>query len=127
MLPVLMADGAIEWFAWGKPFAEDGKEPSGGWARHESLAEGKWKRWKPKPVKIPVTAFMERSPSKEAVWFPVDSSLVIQGAAIRLPNTVMVEERGSEIVRVYVVTIQAAGEVAKVHDRMPRLIKTEAC
>ncbi|MBV5337498.1 MAG: hypothetical protein J0653_06010, partial [Deltaproteobacteria bacterium] len=21
MLPVLMADGAIEWFAWGKPFA----------------------------------------------------------------------------------------------------------
>jgi hypothetical protein len=52
MLPVLMADGPVEWFALGKPFADEGKEPSGCWARHESLMDGRWKRWKLMPGKI---------------------------------------------------------------------------
>lgn len=121
-LPVLLKDGKIGWAVWGRPFKFPDAYPAGGWARLDSIKSGRWKRWKPKPVKIPATAFMERAKDGRAVWFPIAGSLVIQGCAITVPNKIMIAERGRELVRVYVVTEPALGDVALVHDRQPRLV-----
>lgn len=124
-LPILLKGGAIDWAPWGKPFAEsvDKSAPAGGWARLESIQAGKWKRYGAKPVLIVATAFMERDARGEAIWFPVAPGLAIQGAAIRRPNATLQAEQGLEVVRVYVVTVPALGDVAEVHDRMPRLVR----
>ena len=118
-LPLLMRDGSVEWAQWGKPFAEsaDRSAPAGGWARLESIQSGRWKRFGVKPVKVLAQRFMERD-----VWFPVPSGFYIQGAAIRCPNRTLQAELGVEVVRIYVVTVPAIGDIAAVHDRMPRLI-----
>jgi putative SOS response-associated peptidase YedK len=58
----------------------------------------------------------------EAVWFPLASGTMIQGAAIETKNEIMTEEWGNKDVRVYVVTVPADDTVRPVHDRIPRLI-----
>lgn len=119
-LPLLLRDGSVEWMQWGKPFAQsaDRSAPAGGWARLESIQSGKWKRFGVKPVKIVAQRFMQRD-----VWYPVPPGFFIQGAAISCPNATLQAEIGAEIVRAYVVTVPAAGDVAAVHDRMPRLVR----
>lgn len=122
-LPMLRKDGGISWAAWGRPYHQERRDcPAGGWARMESISEGKWKRYHPVAVKIPAAAFMERNATGEAVWFPLASGILIQGAAIELDNRVMTADRGNKEVRVYVVTVPADETVRPVHDRMPRLI-----
>jgi len=50
-LPVLKKDGEIEWVTWGKRKEEDTTAfPNGGWARLDSIKEGKWQRYQPRPV-----------------------------------------------------------------------------
>lgn len=83
----------------------------------ESIQSGRWKRFRVKPVKIIADAFCERD-----VWFPVPKGYFIQGAAIRQDRVELRAEDGAELVRVYVVTVEAIGGVAAVHDRMPRLL-----
>lgn len=126
-LPLLLKDGSIGWGIWGQPYQDVAiaAVPKGGWARLESIKDGKWKRFKPLPVKIPATAFMERARDGSEVWFPITDGLVIQGAAIAQPNQLYTAERGKSILRIYVVTQPAIGDVAAVHDRMPRLVPKE--
>jgi len=125
MLPILTRSGEIDWAMWGKPHGVDDKfGPKGGSVRHDLLLSGAWKRWKPRPVKIPATAFMELAEDGSEVWLPIDSRLVIQGAAIEVPNRIHTLTLGTSYVRVYLVTVPAIGEVAKAHDRMPRLIQS---
>lgn len=127
-LPILNKDGSVSWATWGRSYTlpDSALSPAGGWARLESLKEGRWKRWRPRPVKIPATSFMERAKDGSAVWFPIDPALVIQGCALLIPNRTQIAELGDTLVRVYVVTIPAAGEPARVHDRMPRLVPRQA-
>lgn len=121
--PMPMKDGSICWGPWGKAFHEAKRDiPAGGWARLESIRDGKWKRYHPASVKIPATAFMEKNAKGEAVWFPLASGIMIQSAAIETKNEIMTAEWGNKDVRVYVVTMPADESIRPVHDRMPRLI-----
>lgn len=66
---------------------------------------------------------MERAQDGRAVWFDVPPDCCIQGAAIKITNDTLTAEQGATQVRAYVVTVAAAGDVATVHDRMPRIIR----
>lgn len=124
-LPLLLRDGSVGWVSWGRPYTEqrDRRAPAGGWARLESIQAGAWKKYHAKPVQIPARRFMERAQDGRAVWFDMPPGFVLQGAAIELKNTVQTTELGSSTIRAYVVTVPAAGDVAAVHDRMPRLVR----
>jgi putative SOS response-associated peptidase YedK len=116
-LPVLCRDGSVRWIQWGCPYgSSDARAPQGACARIESILDGKWRKYHPRPVKIVCSAFMERDGKKAAHWFPVAAGQFIQGALIELAGDA---ERRSIV---YVVTEPAAAEVARIHDRQPRLV-----
>lgn len=115
-LPILKKDGEIEWVKWGKRKEEDTPDlkffAPGGWARLDSINEGKWKRFHPVPVKIPVQSFMEKDADKVSHWIDVLAGQVIQGLLATHDDKA----------RVYVVTTETPAEFAWVHDRWPRLV-----
>lgn len=116
-LPVLKRDGEIEWFTWGKRKEEpDTFFAPGGWARLDSINEGKWKRFHPRPVLLPVLSFMEKDHERKSHWFDVQPRQVIQG---------LLANRGDES-RVYVVTTDTPAEFHYIHDRWPRLVQLES-
>lgn len=112
-LPVLKKDGDIEWVTWGKRKEEDAPFfAPGGWARLDSINEGKWKRFHPKPVLLPLQSFMEKDHERQSHWIDVPSGQVIQG---------LLASHESEA-RVYVVTTDTPAEYHWIHDRWPRLV-----
>lgn len=113
-LPVVGAKGAAL-ITWGKRENElaESDLPKGGWARLDSLQAGRWKRFKPQPVIIPVRQFMEKDREKTSHWFPLNAEQVIQGIGI--------VDGGKPYV--YVVTIP--GNETDVHDRMPSVISLD--
>jgi putative SOS response-associated peptidase YedK len=121
-LPILKKDGEIEWVKWGKR-KEEGSEDNpdlkffapGGWARLDSINEGKWKCFHPVPVKIPVQSFMEKDEHKVSHWIEVPDGQVIQGLLATHDDQA----------RVYVVTTETPPEFAWVHDRWPRLVQPQ--
>lgn len=119
-LPILKKDGEIEWVKWGKRKEEDGADlkffAPGGWARLDSINEGKWKRFHPVPVKIPVQSFMEKDENRTSHWIDVPAGQVIQGLLATHDDQA----------RVYVVTTETPPEFAWVHDRWPRLVALAA-
>jgi hypothetical protein len=68
--PVILDDG-IHLVQWGKRKGQQPEldAPETGWARLESLTEGKWKRWSPRKVKILVLSWMEKDATRESHWF----------------------------------------------------------
>ncbi|BEV72941.1 hypothetical protein THUN1379_24230 [Paludibacterium sp. THUN1379] len=126
-LPVLRRDGSLLWVQWGLPHGADIRGvPAGACARRESLLAGKWTRLKPRPVKIPCSAFMERDNKRAEHWFAIDGQLAIQGALILLDNPIQTRSNGDQHAIVYVVTEPALGGVAAIHERQPRLIPLQA-
>lgn len=116
-LPVIKKSGEIEWVTWGKREEEDAPYfPNGGWARLDSIQAGKWQRYQPKPVLIPVNAFMEKDDGKVSHWFDMKPDEVIQGLLTVHDNTV----------RVYVVTTDTPPKFSYIHDRWPRVINRNA-
>ena len=114
-LPVRLRDGNV---TWGMRKNESiGKFPNGGWARLNSIQNGKWKPWRPRPVLIVADQFMEKDQEKQSHWVELDKSMVIQG---------LLAERNKEQ-RVYVVTVNTPPEYAWIHDRWPRLVKLGQC
>lgn len=112
-LPVLKRDGDVEWITWGKRKEEaDRYFVNGGWARLDSIKEGKWARFQPKPVLLPVQSFMEKDHDRKSHWIDVLPGQAIQG---------LIATRDEES-RVYVVTTDTPQEYEWVHDRWPRLI-----
>ena len=110
-LPILRRDGEIERMPWGRRKNQAGKLPLGGWARLESIYEGRWDRWFPKPVKLMVSQFMEKDIEGNSHWFDLTTGKWIQGLVAHWEN-----ER-----RVYVVTV--VPEMAEaVHERWPRIM-----
>lgn len=113
-LPVIKKSGEIEWVTWGKRKEENAPYfPNGGWARLDSIKVGKWQRFHPTPVLLPVNAFMEKDHEKVSHWFDLKSDEVIQGL-------LTVHE---DIARVYVVTTDTPPEFSFIHDRWPRVIQ----
>ncbi len=95
-LPVLGRDGSIIMLPWGRRENQSGGAPQGGWARLESIHEGRWERYQPQPVKIVVDAFMEKDGVGNSRWFSIPEGLYIQG---------LVAQDGG-FTRLYVVTTE---------------------
>jgi hypothetical protein len=110
-LPVKRRNGGIDLLPWGRREKQAGNLPLGGWARLESIYEGRWDRWRPTPVKLGVSQFMERDIEGNSRWFDITTGKWIQG---------LVAHWGRER-RIYVVTITPETEEA-VHQRWPRIL-----
>jgi len=131
-LPVLSRTGSIVMVPWGVPYSEPAHPlPKGPCARLESVKDGRWQRWQPRPVRVCVEKFSERSPLDRCnYWFAIPPNFAIQGLFIPPSDP---KQRG----RVYVVTVPLetarsyglkelfalpAGGIDMVHDRWPRLV-----
>ena len=110
-LPVKTRMGGIRMLAWGRRHEQAGRLPLGGWARLDSIYAGRWDRWFPAPVKIPVKSFMEKDLEGHSHWYDLTRGQWIQGLVAR----------HQQEQRIYVVTIEP--ELADaVHDRWPRIM-----
>ena len=79
-LPVRLRHGGVTWITWGKrKNGGSGKFPNGGRARLNSIANGKWKPWHPRPVLIVANQFMEKDQETQSHWVALDKRMVIQG------------------------------------------------
>lgn len=112
-LPVKMKNKSIELLPWGRRKNQAGILPLGGWARLDSIYAGRWDKWFPKPVKLPVKSFMEKDLEGHSHWFDLTKGQCIQGLIARDQH----EQR------VYVVTVTPELEDA-VHNRWPRIVNT---
>ena len=111
VLPVRTKTGDVELLIWGRRREEQGRLPPGGWARLDAISAGRWDKWFPTPVKLPVARFMEKDARGRSHWYDVSGGFWIQGLVAR--------DAGER--RVYVVTIEPQLEEA-VHDRWPRIL-----
>jgi hypothetical protein len=110
-LPVRKKDGGIELLPWGRRPEQAGQLPLGGWARLDAIYAGRWDRWSPRPVKLPLAQFMEKDIEGHGQWYDLTAGKWVQGLVARWQH-----ER-----RVYVVTI--VPELADaVHERWPRIL-----
>lgn len=78
-LPVLTRRGQIILVPWGRREDQPGRSPQGGWTRLESIQQGRWECYQPRPVKIVVDAFMEKDTVGKSHWFILESHQFIQG------------------------------------------------
>lgn len=111
VLPVKTHSGIIEILPWGRRKDQNGLLPLGGWARLDSIYTGRWDRWFPIPVKIPVKSFMEKDIEGHGHWYDLTRGQWIQGLIAR--------NRYEQ--RVYVVTISPEMADAS-HERWPRIM-----
>ena len=111
LLPVKTRTGSIKTLAWGRRREQAGTLPLGGWARLDSIYAGRWDRWFPVAVKIPVKSFMEKDLEGHSHWFDLTRGQWIQGLVARYQ-----QER-----RIYVVTIEPELPEA-IHARWPRIM-----
>lgn len=113
-LPVLRKNGEIEWVTWGKRKEEPERFfAPGGWARLDSVQAGKWQRFHPRPVLLPVQSFMEKDHDGQSHWIAVAPGQLIQGLLATHEDQA----------RVYVVTTDTPAEYHWIHDRWPRLVQ----
>ena len=110
-LPVKKKNGEQSLVLWGRRNNQEGSLPIGGWARLDSIHQGRWDKYFPKPVKIPALKFMEKDLMGVSHWFDVIEGQWIQG---------LLAQHGQEE-RVYVVTIAPEHEAA-IHERWPRIL-----
>lgn len=112
-LPVLRRDGGYELLPWGRRQEQPGELPPGGWARLDSIKQGRWERYDPKPVRLAVEEFMEKDRSGHAHWYRLAAGEWLQG---------LVATRGPEQ-RVYVVTLAPTDALQRaIHARWPRVV-----
>ena len=111
MLPVRTRSGDTTLLPWGRRQQQAGSLPLGGWARQESIYAGRWDRWFPIPVKLPIKSFMETDIEDHKYWYELVEGQWIQGLVAHNRH-----ER-----RLYVVTIEPELEDA-IHDRWPKIM-----
>jgi hypothetical protein len=109
-LPVRTKNGMVHWVAWGRRDTQSGRLPKGGWARLDSIAQGKWRVHMPQPVKLMVQGFMEKDAAGVSHWYAVQANQCIQA--------LLAYDDGG-LARVYVVTV--AAKDAR-HCRWPRVV-----
>lgn len=110
-LPVKKRSGGVEQLPWGRRKNQAGHLPLGGWARLDTVYEGRWDRWFPKPVKLMISQFMEKDFEGSSHWYDLTPGKWVQGLAAHYE-----QER-----RIYVVTITPEHEDA-IHERWPRIM-----
>ena len=110
-LPVKLRSGGVELLPWGRRQRQDGRLPVGGWAELQSIYDGAWDCWFPRPVKLMVSQFMEQDIHGSSHWYDITSGKWIQGLVARYDD-----ER-----RVYVVTVSAT-QADALHARWPRIL-----
>ena len=111
-LPVITRDQQQVLMPWGRRESQPGQLPLGGWARLDSIQAGKWEKYHPVPVKIPLLQFMEKSQhTGESCWYTLEAGTFVQGLMARSGN----EQR------LYVVTL-ANTDPGAVHHRHPRIV-----
>ena len=103
-LPVIK-DSKITLYDWGNRGNLLKGLPPTGWARYESLTQGKWDWLKPKVVLIPALRACEKK-----VWFAPEH--MIKGVLVNYQS----------VVRIYMITQSATDEYQALtkHHRMPR-------
>lgn len=113
-LPVIGSKGAAL-VTWGRRDSEfpESDLPRGGWARQDSLQKGRWKRFQPAPVVIPVRRFMEKDSQGKSHWFDLNDDQVIEGIGVVVDGKPFV----------YVVTVEDDG--TGVHPRQPKVISRD--
>ena len=111
-LPVRRRDGSLAWLRWGERHGVKGPFVEGPCARLESIRAGRWSRFQPVPVRIPVSRYMERDARGTPYWVKPPSGACLQG----LVATWQGEQR------LYVVTVPAPPEHAHVQPRWPRVL-----
>ncbi len=111
VLPVLRKDGSVVLMPWGRRKEQAGMLPLGGWARLDSIHAGRWDRWFPVPVKLPIKSFMEKDIEGSTRWYDLTKGKYVQG---------LIAREGSEQ-RVYVVTVEPERDDAE-HERWPRIL-----
>lgn len=111
MLPVKEKNGSSILLPWGRRKQQKGLLPLGGWARLDSIHAGRWDKWFPVPVKLPLKSFMEKDMEGTSHWFDLTKGKYVQGLVARDQH----EQR------VYVVTVEPEMTDA-VHERWPRII-----
>ncbi len=111
VLPVKNKQGEIQLIPWGRRKNQQGALPLGGWARLDSIYAGRWDRYFPVPVKLPISQFMEKDVEGTSHWFDITKGKWIQGLIAR----------DNHEQRVYVVTVEPEIEDA-VHERWPRIL-----
>ena len=110
-LPVRTHDGEVVLLPWGRRQGQVGKLPLGGWARLDAIYAGRWDRWFPVPVKLPISAFMEKDIEGRSHWYEIMKGQWLQGLVAR--------DKYEQ--RIYVVTVTPESEDA-VHERWPRIM-----
>lgn len=110
-LPVITKLSNTQLLPWGRRRDQTGNLPLGGWARLESIKDGRWDKYFPKPVRLSLDRFMEKDIEGVSCWSDITAGQYIQGLLAHYDN-----ER-----RVYVVTVTPVSEDA-VHSRWPRLV-----
>ncbi len=110
-LPVITKKKEIELLPWGRRREQSGNLPLGGWARLDSIYAGRWDKWFPIPVKLPIKQFMEKDIQGSSHWFDITKGQFIQGLIAR--------DKYEQ--RIYVVTVTPELEDA-IHDRWPRIL-----
>ncbi|MCK5336503.1 MAG: hypothetical protein KAQ67_10080 [Gammaproteobacteria bacterium] len=110
-IPVKSKQGGYVLLPWGRRREQDGKLPMGGWARLDSVYAGRWDRWFPIPVKLPLLQFMEKDIEGNSHWHTLTKGQWVQG--------LIAKERYEQ--RVYVVTVEPEQSDAIYH-RWPRIL-----
>jgi hypothetical protein len=113
VLPVQKKEGSIILLPWGRRQSQAGNLPMGGWARLDSIYGGRWDKFFPKPLKIPVLSFMEKDFEGNPHWYDLNKGQYLQGLLARDNN----EQR------IYVVTIESALEDSQIHSRWVRVVQ----
>jgi len=113
VLPVQKRDGNVVLLPWGRRKDQSGHLPMGGWARLDSIYGGRWDKYFPVPLKIPVLSFMEKDFEGQSHWYDLNKGQYLQGLLARDNN----EQR------IYVVTIEPEVEDAHIHNRWPRVVQ----
>ena len=81
--------------------------------RLDSVQAGKWQRFHPRPVLLPVQSFMEKDHERQSHWIDVPAGQLMQGLLATHEDQA----------RVYVVTTDTPAEYHWIHDRWPRLVQ----
>lgn len=111
LLPVRLHTGEIKLVTWGRRQQENSEMPLGGWARLNSIYDGKWGQYLPKPVRLPIYKFMKTDFEGRVHWYDVVKGQWLQGLLAHVDNEY----------RVYIVTI--VPELLDIgHDRWPRIL-----
>ena len=89
--------------------------PVTGWAKIESLKNGKWDKYKPEKVYIPALKYMEKDHDRNSHWFELAEKTKLIGIKLTIPDFNVI----------YMATRPTPKEFSHIHDRWVMFSKGE--